>query len=193
MRYKIDIQGLTPVIQHNGDIARTSPFNVEKETIIRKKAAQRTEDDEERLRELETLLSMYVEKDQVTMPIGAFRKALETAARKLKQGTQVREGMIVESVAFTHEHAHLGDVMEIARAAMFSAPVFVQGKRIERVRAKFDDWSAVVVVDCDESLIDQFQLETWVGIAGKRIGVGDWRPEKSGTYGRFSAEVTALD
>ena len=39
--------------------------------------------------------------------------------------------------------------------------------------------------EVDDELVDQTQLETWLDIAGRRIGLGDWRPAKSGHFGRF--------
>ena len=61
----------------------------------------------------------------------------------------------------------------------------VQRSRLLRTRAKFDDWQCVFVVGTDPELVDQQQLERWIKIAGTRVGLGDWRPEKSGQYGRF--------
>ena len=40
-------------------------------------------------------------------------------------------------------------------------------------------------VEVDDELVDQDRLATWLDIGGRRIGLGDWRPEKSGHYGRF--------
>ena len=61
-----------------------------------------------------------------------------------------------------------------------------------RTRPKFDPpWAAEFRVEYDPELVDKMQLENWLDIAGRRIGLGDWRPEKSGMYkGRFTATVT---
>ena len=51
----------------------------------------------------------------------------------------------------------------------------------------------VGVADVDEELVDKAQLTAWLALGGRRIGLGDWRPEKSGFYGRFDVEdVTEL-
>ena len=69
--------------------------------------------------------------------------------------------------------------------------VVVQRSRVLRVRPKFDDWSATFSVEYDEELVDRSKLERWIDIGGRRIGLGDWRPEKSGRYGRF--ELVSID
>ena len=77
----------------------------------------------------------------------------------------------------------------------FTVPVVVSGRRIARTRAKFDcPWSVVGVADVDEELVDRAQLTAWLALGGRRIGLGDWRPEKKGgVFGRCDVEdVTEL-
>ena len=64
----------------------------------------------------------------------------------------------------------------------------------QRARAKFDcPWSVVALADVDPELVDRAQLTSWLALGGRRIGLGDWRPEKSGVFGRFDVEdVTEL-
>ena len=69
--------------------------------------------------------------------------------------------------------------------------VVVQRSRILRTRALFEPWGATFVLECDDELVDSEQLDAWLDIAGRRIGLGDWRPEKSGNHGRF--EVVLID
>ena len=66
----------------------------------------------------------------------------------------------------------------------------VNGKRIPRTRARFDcPWSVVGVADVDEELVDKEKLTAWLARGGRRIGLGDWRPEKQGgVFGRFDVE-----
>ena len=116
---------------------------------------------------------------------------IETGARKLKQGPQVREGLIVDLIGeFIYDKAMGTAVEELGESAQFTVGVVVQRARILRTRAKFDDWGLRFVLECDDELIDREQLAAWLDIAGRRIGLGDWRPEKSGDYGRF--EVVSI-
>ena len=188
--YNVKLRGIRPLIMHNGaaGIDKRSPANLEKADIARKKGSNRTEADDERLRELECQTSIWYDYNEApTIPAAAIRTAIETAARKLKQGSQVREGMaITEIISFDYDRAALGaTVEELGRKAQFTVPVVVQRNRLERTRAKFDIWSVTFTIDADDELVDQQQLESWLDIAGRRIGLGDWRPEKSGDFGRF--------
>ena len=190
MEYEVKIKGIRPIIQHNGaaGLDTRSPANIEKAEIARKRGSNRTITDDERLRELECQISLYLDASGTpTIPEAAIRACIETGARKLKQGPQVREGLIVtEIVSFDYDRERYGVTAdELGKSAQFTVPVKVGQSRIERTRAKFDEWSLTFRVDTDEELVDQSQLASWLDIAGRRIGLGDWRPEKSGTYGRF--------
>ena len=196
MRYRVTIKGLSPLIVHNGaaGLDTKSPANIEIAEINRKKDSNKTSADIERQRFLECQTSLYLDASGApTIPASAIRACIETGARKLKQGPQVREGLVVESLDFHYDADALGKTAEdLGRNAQFTVPAVVGRGRVMRTRAKFDKWSCTVDLDCDDELIDQDQLEAWLDIAGRRIGLCDWRPEKSGSYGRFKATVTPI-
>ena len=83
-------------------------------------------------------------------------------------------------------HGDGSDMDAFITSLSFKVPVVVNRSRIIRARPKFrTPWEVGITVDVDDDLIEQRHLEDWVDIAGRRIGIGDWRPEKSGEYGRF--------
>ena len=197
MRYQITLRGISPIIMHNGaaGLDSRSAANQEKAAITKKRGANRTEADEMRLRELETITAFWLNDEGApTIPEGAVRAVIETGARKVKQGPQVREGLIVEKVTDFDYDKSLGiNAEELCKTVQFTVGVVVQRNRILRTRAKFDDWGVTFIVEVDDELVDQEQLANWLDIAGRRIGIGDWRPEKSGFHGRFETEsITAL-
>ena len=54
-----------------------------------------------------------------------------------------------------------------------------------RYRPEFRNWSCVLKISYDEELISGSQLVNLFMRAGLQVGVGDWRPEKGGDFGRF--------
>ena len=191
MLYEVKIEGTTGLIMHNGaaGLDTRSPENLEKAQIAKKRGSNRTLADDERLAELETLTSLWLNLDgKPTIPAAALRSCIETAARRLKQGPQVREGLVVREVKeFAYDQQRYGKTVKtLAKRAQYTVPVVVQRNRILRTRALFElPWACTFVVEGDPELVDDIQLRTWLDIAGRRIGLGDWRPEKSGQHGRF--------
>ena len=193
MRYRIKIRGTSGLIHHNGaaGLDVRSPANVEKAEIARKRGTNRTASDDARLAELECQTSLWLDESGApTIPEAALRAVIETGARKLKQGPQVREGLIVEKVeVFDYDRGALGTTSdELGKRAQFTTGVVVQRNRLLRTRARFPEWACTFTVEMDDELGDRSQLEAWLDIGGRRIGLGDWRPEKSGRYGRFEVE-----
>ena len=53
--------------------------------------------------------------------------------------------------------------------------------RIMRTRPIFNDWSAVIHLDFEDSILNESDVVDFATKAGAVVGVGDWRPR----YGRF--------
>ena len=194
MRIEFKLQGISPLVMHNGaaGIDTRSPLSREIAALSAKKGGNRTDVDDIRLQELECRRSLYLGPDgKPTLPEAALRAMIEAGARKLRQGPQVREGLLIEQVSFGYDVERYGEEPDkLALTTQFTVPVVVNGSRIPRTRAKFDcPWSVVGVADVDEELVDKAQLTAWLALGGRRIGLGDWRPEKKGgVFGRFDVE-----
>ena len=199
--YEVKIKGRDPgIIMHNGQagLDTKSPQNREKLEITRKKASNRTDADTDRLEELETEISLWLDRDGApTIPGTAVRACIENAARSMKQGPKVRGGLVVDSIVeFAYDKDRYGTtVEELSQTTRRKDTVVVQRSRIIRTRAEFETpWSLTFRLDCDDDLIDMDDLRTWLKIAGSRVGLGDWRPEKSGAHGKFEVEsIGAID
>ena len=194
MRFQFTLTGVSPILMHNGaaGIDTRSPLSREIAALTAKRAGNRTDVDNLRLQELECRRSLYLDDDgKPTLPEAALRAMIEAGARKLKKGSLVREGLLVEAVLFGYDVRRYGKTLKkLAKTTQFTVPVVVYGKRIARTRARFDcPWSVVGVADVDEELVDLAQLTAWLALGGRRVGLGDWRPEKQGgIFGRFDVE-----
>lgn len=198
MRLEFTLAGVSPLLMHNGaaGLDTRSALSREIAAIAAKRGGNRTDVDDKRLRELECQRSLYLGADgKPTLPEAALRAVIEASARKTKHGSQVREGLMIESIRFRYDVDRYGeDVEKLSTTAQFVAPVVVGRQRILRTRAKFDcPWSIVGIADVDPEQVDKGKLTAWLATGGRRVGLGDWRPQKSGHYGRFDVEkVTEL-
>lgn len=57
-----------------------------------------------------------------------------------------------------------------------------------RYRAEFKDWAAQVEVRYNKNVLSLEQIVNLFNTAGFAIGVGEWRPEKDGSYGMFHVQ-----
>ena len=54
-----------------------------------------------------------------------------------------------------------------------------------RYRAQFDDWEVTFTTQMNSAVLSVPKLVNLFNVAGFAAGLGDWRPEKGGEFGRF--------
>lgn len=65
--------------------------------------------------------------------------------------------------------------------------VRLQGSTADlRYRGEFPEWAAILPVHFNARAISLEQVANLLVIAGFSVGVGEWRPEKNGSYGMFT-------
>lgn len=57
-----------------------------------------------------------------------------------------------------------------------------------RYRAEYMPWSTEVTLTFNSRVLSQVQIVNLLNTAGFAVGVGEWRPEKNGQFGRFHVE-----
>ena len=109
MRLEFTLAGVAGIIMHNGaaGLDARSALSREIAAITTKRGGNRTDVDDQRLRELECQRSLYLDLGgRPTLPEAALRTMIEASARKTKQGALVREGLMIESVRFIYDVKH---------------------------------------------------------------------------------------
>jgi len=70
-------------------------------------------------------------------------------------------------------------------------PVVIQRARIVRERPMLKEWALEFTIEYDEDEIHKGTLKEIMDYAGRRVGIGDFRPSNGGPFGRFI--VTKFD
>ncbi|MEM4591741.1 MAG: hypothetical protein QW555_07935 [Nitrososphaerota archaeon] len=71
---------------------------------------------------------------------------------------------------------------------IYAAPVVVQRARIIRHRPLFPQWRAMFTIIFDEQHFTQKLIEELLQYAGAFVGIGDYRPQRGGPFGRFTTQ-----
>jgi len=66
--------------------------------------------------------------------------------------------------------------------------VVIQRNRVLRYRPRFDDWALNFELFYDKNVFTADILRSILEHAGLYVGIGDFRPQKGGSYGRFIVE-----
>jgi hypothetical protein len=61
-----------------------------------------------------------------------------------------------------------------------------------RYRAEFPQWRINISIRFNANVISAEQVINLFNVAGFGVGIGDWRPQKSGSFGMFHVEAVTL-
>lgn len=59
------------------------------------------------------------------------------------------------------------------------------GGRIMKHRARLDEWRLTFTLEIDGTMFDSRFVRQLVDDAGRRVGLGDYRPDRKGPFGKF--------
>lgn len=68
-------------------------------------------------------------------------------------------------------------------------PAVVQRARVMRSRPRLNEWACDVTFDIDTDFITVQQVLELLNISGRMAGVGDYRPQCKGWFGKYRAEL----
>lgn len=66
--------------------------------------------------------------------------------------------------------------------------VVIQKASIMRSRPLVPQWATEVELEYDPDFVNPNNIEDALGVAGRRVGLWEYRPEKGGPFGRFTVE-----
>ncbi len=112
-------------------------------------------------------------------PSVAFKNAAVSACR-FTDGTKMtvaRGAFHVENEFVKIEGAEPIPREDMVRVGMGTADI--------RYRAEFQGWRATVRLAYNKHALSREQIVNLFNLAGFGVGIGEWRPEKDGQFGRF--------
>jgi hypothetical protein len=171
-RYKVEIKGITPLLQN-----KPEQFGFDVQWVEKKASTDY---------EKEALQKMYVDaKGRVYQPSTHIERTLIDAGKKVKmkgQGKATYSKVFGSMVSVEEgEILHDNDNYEIYKSLV----VIPSTKgRVMRYRPMFRDWKLSFHLLVEEEIPAEVVKEA-LEIAGKYGGLGDWRPEKKGKFGKF--------
>lgn len=176
------IQGISPLLMHNGQTADPlNRFSKQMKEITKK--PKRTEEDYAELSKIEWHAGLYVNKDgDLIIPSTLIEASIQDGAKKSKLGKAFK------SAVFVNDDAKL-DIGTKKKAAELWGDdqyrdvrgVRVGQSRVMRTRPIFNQWKCSFTVYFDDQQVDLSQVERAIEDAGTKAGLGDFRPR----FGRF--------
>lgn len=180
------IKGVCPIIMHNEQLS--DPLNKWAKLLreISKKRVK-TDDDLLEMSRREWFGGLYYDEDMGPfVPERCIERMLRDAAAKSKRGKDVVSGLIVVDPApLQYNGPRKADALWASEKFLLRASVGCQKARVIRSRPMFREWSLTFTVNYDEQVLDPSDIDGFVELAGRLVGLLDWRPK----HGRFTVEA----
>lgn len=204
-KIQINVKGTTPMIMHSSRTANPlDPFAKALKKVSSKRA--KTDEDYEQLAKIEYEASLYRDADDfkngpnLYMPTENIIACLVNAGKKLKNGRSSMKAAItgiIPSSPLGYELKTPWDSYEEMcgdERSWFQKIVNVQGSKVVRTRVLIPEWSFTMDAELETNICDVDMLGEILTVAGRLIGLGDWRPSSGtpGSYGKFLAKVKAV-
>lgn len=189
-KINLKITGVSPILMHSDRLA--NPLDPLKKEIAKYTSKRKkTDEDHEEISRIEWLAAMYFDESiGPYLPGRMIKASLINAAKKTKEGPKIRSGLLVATDKARLEYDGSRNQKDMWVSGEFTdvRSVVVQRARIMRCRPVFRDWSCHVEIIIDESVVDTVDVFRLAETAGAMVGLGDFRPQYGGDFGRFSVE-----
>lgn len=182
------IRGVAPLVMHNEQLA--DPLNKWTKLVAEiSKKRNKTEDDLAEMSRREWFGGLYYDNEMgVHVPERCLERLLRDAAAKEKRGRDVLSALIVTDAAkLVYKGPKEPDALWKSGDFLLRATVGQNGKRIVRSRPIFREWSLTFTVNYDETVLQASDIDRFMEVAGRLVGLMDWRPKN----GRFVVEKVA--
>ena len=172
-----EITGLSPLLQNNP----ANFIGAEEDGAITAGKKKYEDTEEARLR-------LYAEDGYFYHPAEAFTKAMVKAVAGKKFGKMFATTAIKGSVFIAEPSTVILDKSgkQATKYEIDRRPVVVGKARVLRCRPKWSPWKMRLALEVDTAILSAEQVLEALSLAGRIIGIGDYRPEKGGGFGRFS-------
>lgn len=191
-RVKVTIAGISPLLMHSDRGA--NPLSVEARALksVSSKRKKSEEDYAEMMR-IEWMASLYLDDDRIAVPVENVRATIRDGAKLSKMGKEISRKVFLDGEFIPLDYNGAKDPIKLFDDARFrdTRSVRVGQQRVMRTRPIFRGWGLTFTAYWDRDSFDVPLFRQCLESAGRFIGLGDFRPDKGGTFGRF--EVASLE
>lgn len=188
-RIEVDIKGTRPMLMHNGRLA--DPLDEYTKALAKvSKKTKKTEDDHIEMAEIEFEAGVYWREDiGCNVPSDNIFACILAAAKKFKEGPKCIGIQVEDDVQLKFKDSTNYEKFKKNPEHRFRKAVNLRGQKVMRTRPMIPaSWKATIALELDGTEVDVEDVEKYLEVGGKRIGLGDWRPQKYGSFGTFTVE-----
>lgn len=176
---EVEIEGITPLLMNR--------FTAESEIQVSSRVSAVNNGDKGTPREQAEKTTYKDENGNLYIPSPNMFRAIIDAGKFHKMGkskvTTVRSSLVPAGIAINSIIIPLGTKQfEVDSRAVVNPKT---GGRVMKHRARLDIWRLKFTLEIDTDMFAVDFVRTLLDDAGKRVGLGDYRPDRKGPFGKF--------
>ena len=175
---KVKIVGLSPLIMHRwSEKARKDMLDKQMKKTVKKEAKSPEEQYEASI--------YYLDDGRLGFPADAFKKTMIRGAKQIGLVmTDAKTSFFIHGEYCTRDDRELVPV--VGEVQPREDMVRLNGATSDiRFRGQVVKWEAELNISYNSSITSFDHIVNMLHAAGYGVGIGEWRPERDGTFGRF--------
>lgn len=174
-KIKVEISSVTALLMNNPAPMIEEQIGMKKATRMKTRTKEEAEKEADKLAYKKSNGELYI-------PCEAVKGCLIGASSYKKIGKYGARGIIAAGVQISPEKIGLGK----KKYDLDIRTVVIQRNRVVKIRPRINDWKVRFEIEYDETLIGNPEMiREILEEAGKRVGLLDFRPQKTGNFGKF--------
>lgn len=187
---KLRIKGNSALLMHSDRFANAlDPLTKEHKVLTSKR--KKTDEDYEAIAKSEFMGGMYhSDTNGPYLPGNMIKASIVNGAKLNRLGASFKRAVMVLEDECPLKYSGTRDKEELWADTNFvdCRSVVVGQSRLMRYRPKFKEWSTTVTIMFSPEMVEEEDIIRAAENAGLFVGVGDFRPQNGGAFGRYSVE-----
>lgn len=184
--FKIEIEGVTPYMQHRMDDQKLEDWEKNRKLIIER-------DDIAKEDAVRAEFHSYNDKDGFYIPsehlVGSFINGGAMVKSKVGNGKKSMKNIVAGMFSIKETKLRLPKNYTIDKRSAVNKNVKA---RVICIRPKWEEWKASFTLMVDNDTITKETVEQIITYSGQYIGIGSFRPTNNGMFGRFKLNKITL-
>lgn len=185
-KYKIEIEGITPYMQHRMDDQKLEEWEKNRKLIIER-------DDVSKEDQVRAEFHSYQDKEGFYIPSEHIKGSLIGAGAMVKSkvgnSKKSMKNVVAGMFFIEEEKIRLPKGYEIDKRSAVNRNIKA---RVICIRPKWEKWKGGFTLLIDNDTVTQETVKEILTNAGNYIGIGSFRPTNNGSFGRYKVNKITL-
>lgn len=178
-QFIVEIEGVTPYMQHRMDDAKLEDWEKNRKLIIERDDISKQDQVRAEFHSYNDAEGFFIPSEHI---VGSFIGAGSLVKSKVGNGKKSMKNIVAGMFSILEPKIRLPKMYEIDKRSAVNRNVKA---RIIVIRPKWNKWVAKFTLLVDNDTITKETVEQIITYAGMYVGIGSFRPTNNGMFGRF--------